>query len=49
MALMPTSIKIAHIIVRLDQGGAEQSLARLVRDDGGDHTIVCFGSPTALS
>lgn len=43
------SKQIVHIIVGLNQGGAEQSLARLVRDGGDEHTIICFGFPTPLS
>ena len=42
---MPSNLTIAHLIVRLDTGGAEKSLYRLVRgtSDKLSHHIICFG------
>jgi glycosyltransferase involved in cell wall biosynthesis len=42
---MSSNIRIAHLIVRLDTGGAEKSLYRLVRgtSDQLSHHIICFG------
>jgi len=41
---------VTHIIVRLDTGGAERSLLRLVRGTHGAlaHRVICFGTPTPI-
>lgn len=48
---MTSSLRIAHIIVRLGTGGAERSLQQLINGtaDNVDHHVICFGQPTPLS
>jgi len=47
---MSTTHRITHLIVRLDTGGAETSLLRLITGTQGKlaHQVICFGPPTAL-
>lgn len=47
---MSTRLNIAHIIVRLDLGGAERSLLRVVEGTGReiDHHVFCLGYPTRI-
>lgn len=43
-------LRIAHLIVRLDTGGAEKSLYRLLAatKDHIDHHVICFGPRSAI-
>ncbi len=47
---MSTTRRITHLIVRLDTGGAETSLLRLITgtQDKLAHHVICFGPPTTL-
>ncbi|MCR9258923.1 MAG: glycosyltransferase [Pseudomonadaceae bacterium] len=47
---MSTTHRITHLIVRLDTGGAETSLLRLIAGtrEKLTHHVICFGPPTAL-
>jgi glycosyltransferase involved in cell wall biosynthesis len=47
---MSTTRRITHLIVRLDTGGAETSLLRLIAGTREKlaHHVICFGPPTAL-
>lgn len=50
MGAMPVPLRIVHLIVRLEQGGAEQSLLRLVTADSElHHTVICVGAHTPLA
>ena len=44
-------VQVCHLILRLDTGGAEQSLYRLIRGtaDRLSHAVICFGGETAIS
>ncbi len=48
---MPTRKRIAHLIVRLDTGGAEKSLYRLIRHTRTclDHEVLCLGPTSPIS
>ncbi len=54
---MSSTLRIVHLIVRLEQGGAEQSLLRLVSQNLAttgsaspqEHFVICFGAPTPLA
>jgi glycosyltransferase involved in cell wall biosynthesis len=50
MACMSRRLNIAHIIVRLESGGAERSLLRLIEatSDELDHNVFCLGFPSAI-
>ena len=41
--------RVAHLIVGLSQGGAEQSLKRLVTTSTDQHWVLCIGGPTPIS
>jgi len=47
---MHDPIRVTHLIVGLDTGGAERSLLRLVRHTQGEieHRVICFGRQTAI-
>jgi len=47
---MSRPIRITHLIVRLDTGGAEKSLFRLIQgtQETLRHSVICFGSPTKI-
>lgn len=47
---MPEQPKIAHIIIRLEAGGAERNLERLVKATHSSliHKVFCLGYPTAV-
>ena len=47
---MPSLHRICHVIVRLDTGGAEKSLFRLVRGTRGQlaHHVICFGPESPI-
>jgi glycosyltransferase involved in cell wall biosynthesis len=47
---MSTTRRITHLIVRLDTGGAETSLLRLIAGTREQlaHHVICFGPPTTL-
>ncbi len=48
---MPSRKRIAHLIVRLDTGGAEKSLYRLVRHTRSEleHEVLCLGPASPIS
>ena len=48
---MAASISITHLIVRLDTGGAEKSLFRLIRATGEqlDHRVICLGPDSQIA
>ncbi len=48
---MGASISITHLIVRLDTGGAEKSLFRLIRatSEQLDHRVVCLGPESPIA
>lgn len=48
---MAASISITHLIVRLDTGGAEKSLYRLIRatSEQLDHRVVCLGPESQIA
>lgn len=47
---MPSIKRITHLIVRLDTGGAEKSLYRLIRATAGklSHHVICFGPESTI-
>ena len=47
---MPEQLKIAHIIIRLDAGGAERNLERLVKATRSrlENKVFCLGFPTSV-
>ena len=47
---MPSIKRITHLIVRLDTGGAEKSLFRLVRGTAAQltHHVICFGPESKI-